>query len=74
MLVFINYYSLFIKYIRKIYKKSDNIFLEKEVRKMLNKICTFLTNKIRKNLPDVDDERAEVINFGLQNIIGEFPK
>ena len=41
---------------------------------MLNKICTFLTNKIRKNLPDVDDERAEVINFGLQNIIGEFPK
>lgn len=65
---------MFIKLIEKRLEKSDNIFLEKEVRKMLNKICTFLTNKIRKNLPDVDEERAEVINFGLQNIIGEFPK
>ncbi len=41
---------------------------------MLDKICTFLTNKIRKEMPEVDDERAEVINYGLQNIIGEFPK
>ena len=41
---------------------------------MLNKVCTFLTNKIRKEMPDVDDQRAEVINYGLQNIIGEFPK
>ena len=41
---------------------------------MLEKICTFLTNKIRKEIPDVDDERAEVINYGLQNIIGEIPK
>ena len=41
---------------------------------MLDKICTLLTNKIRKEMPEVDDERAEVINYGLQNIIGEFPK
>lgn len=41
---------------------------------MIEKICTFLTNKIRKEIPDVDDERAEVINYGLQNIIGEIPK
>lgn len=41
---------------------------------MLDKICTFLTNKIRKEMPEVDDEKAEVINYGLQNIIGEFPK
>ena len=41
---------------------------------MLNKICTFLTNKIRKEMPDVDDKRAEIINYGLQNVIGEFPK
>lgn len=41
---------------------------------MLDKICTFLTNRIRKEMPEVDDERAEVINYGLQNIIGEFPK
>lgn len=41
---------------------------------MIDKICNFLTNKIRKEMPEVDDERAEVINYGLQNIIGEIPK
>ena len=41
---------------------------------MIDKICMFLTNKIRKEMPEIDDERAEVINYGLQNIIGEVPK
>ena len=41
---------------------------------MIDKICTFLTNKIRQEMPEVDDEKAEVINYGLQNIIGEIPK
>lgn len=41
---------------------------------MIDKFCTYLTNKIRKEMPDVDDERAEVINYGLQNVIGEIPK
>lgn len=41
---------------------------------MINKICTLLTNRIRKEMPEIDDERAEVINYGLQNIIGEIPK
>jgi len=41
---------------------------------MVDKICTYLTNKIRKEMPDIDDERAEIIMYGLQNIIGEFPK
>ena len=41
---------------------------------MIDKICTFLTNKIRKEMPDIDDEKAEVINYGLQNIVGEIPK
>ena len=41
---------------------------------MIDKICEFLTNKIRKEMPEIDDERAEVINYGLQNIVGEFPK
>lgn len=41
---------------------------------MIDKICDFLTNKIRKEMPEIDDERAEVINYGLQNIIGEIPK
>lgn len=41
---------------------------------MIDKLCAYLTKKIRENVPDIDDERAEVINYGLQNIIGELPK
>lgn len=41
---------------------------------MIDKICQFLTNQIRKEMPEVDDERAEIIMYGLQNIIGELPK
>lgn len=41
---------------------------------MIDKICQYLTNRIRKAMPEVDDERAEVINYGLQNIVGEIPK
>ena len=41
---------------------------------MIDKICMFLTNKIRKEDPEIDDERAEVINYGLQIIFGEIPK
>ena len=41
---------------------------------MIDKICEFLTNKIRKEMPEIDDERAEIIMYGLQNIIGELPK
>ena len=41
---------------------------------MIDTICTFLTNRIRKEMPEIDDERAEVINYGLQNIVGEIPK
>ena len=41
---------------------------------MIDKICEFLTNQIRKEMPEIDDEKAEVINYGLQNIVGEIPK
>ena len=41
---------------------------------MIDKICTYLTNKIRKEMPEIDDEKAEIIMYGLQNIIGELPK
>ncbi len=41
---------------------------------MIDKFCTYLTNKIRKEMPEVDDERAEVINYGIQLIVGEVPK
>lgn len=41
---------------------------------MIDKFCTFLVNKMRKEMPDIDNERAEVIMYGLQLIIGEIPK
>ena len=41
---------------------------------MVDKICDFLTNKIRNKMPEVDDERAEVINYGIHIIVGEIPK
>lgn len=41
---------------------------------MIDKFCAYLTKRIRKEMPEVDDERAEVIMYGLQNIIGELPK
>lgn len=41
---------------------------------MIERFCNYLTNKIRKSMPEVTDERAEVINYGLQLIVGEVPK
>lgn len=46
----------------------------KRYKKMIDKICDDLTNKIKKKLPDIDDERAEVINYGIHLLIGEIPK
>lgn len=41
---------------------------------MIDKICENLTNKIQKEMPEISDERAEIIKYGLQLIIGEIPK
>ena len=41
---------------------------------MIDKFCKYLTNKIRKQMPEVDDEKAEVILYGIQLIVGEIPK
>ena len=41
---------------------------------MVDKICDYLTNKIKNQMPEVDDERAEVINYGIHLIVGEIPK
>ena len=41
---------------------------------MVETICNKLTSRIRKEMPEINDERAEVINYGLQLIIGEIPK
>lgn len=41
---------------------------------MVDKICDYLTNKIRKENTEINDERAEVINYGIHLIVGEIPK
>lgn len=41
---------------------------------MIDKITESLTCKIRKKMPEIDDERAEVIKYGLQVLLGEIPK
>lgn len=41
---------------------------------MIDKFCKYLTDKIRKQMPEIDDEKAEVILYGIQLIVGEIPK
>ena len=41
---------------------------------MIEKLCNNLTKRIQNKMPDIDEERAEIINYGLQLIFGEFPK
>ena len=41
---------------------------------MIYRFCVFLTNKIRKKMPEIDDERAEAILYRVQLIVGELPK
>ena len=41
---------------------------------MIDKICNYLTNKIKNKMPEIDDERAEIINYGIHLVIGEIPK
>lgn len=41
---------------------------------MIDKICDKLIKRIRAKMPEVDDEKAEVIKYGLELIMGELPK
>ncbi len=41
---------------------------------MIDKICLFLTHKIKEEMPEIDNERAEIIDYGLHLLIGELPK
>lgn len=41
---------------------------------MVDKICEFILNKIKKEMPDITKEKEEVITYGLQLILGEIPK
>ena len=41
---------------------------------MIERFCNYILNKMRKKLPDITDEKAEVILYGLQLLVGELPK
>lgn len=41
---------------------------------MIEKFCSYIVKRMRNNMEDIDDERAEVIQYGLELIIGEIPK
>lgn len=41
---------------------------------MIEKFCNYIVAKMRKKIPDITDEKAEIILYGLQLIIGEIPK
>lgn len=41
---------------------------------MIEKLCNRLTKKMQNKMPEIDNERAEVINYGLQLVMGEIPK
>ena len=46
----------------------------KEGMHMVDKICDKLMHQVRAKMPEVDEERAEVIRYGFELLIGEFPK
>ena len=41
---------------------------------MIDKLCDYILKKMKKKMPEIDDEQAEIITYGLQLIIGEVPK
>ena len=41
---------------------------------MVDKICDFLMQKIKKDDPEMDKEQEEIIYYGIQLIVGEIPK
>ena len=36
---------------------------------MVDSICGFLIKRMRSQMPEIDDERAEVIKYGLENLV-----
>ena len=41
---------------------------------MVDKICNKIMNRIKAKMPEVDEERSEIIRYGLELMIGEIPK
>jgi len=44
------------------------------IDKILDNICEKINLRIKREIPDVSNERLEIIDYGLRMIIGEVPK
>lgn len=41
---------------------------------MIDKFCDWITEKIKERMPEIDEEKEAVINFGVRLLFGEIPK
>lgn len=41
---------------------------------MIDKFCNWITEKIKGKIPEIDDEKEAIINFGVFLLFGEIPK
>ena len=41
---------------------------------MIDKFCDWITEKIKGKMPEMDEEKEAVINFGVRLLFGEIPK
>ncbi|MCI9040166.1 MAG: accessory gene regulator B family protein [Clostridia bacterium] len=41
---------------------------------MIDRFCDWITKKIKGKMPEIDEEKEMVINFGVRLIFGELPK
>lgn len=41
---------------------------------MIDRFCDWITDKIKGKMPEIDEEKEMVINFGVRLIFGELPK
>ena len=41
---------------------------------MIDKFCTFLVEKIKSKVKDIDEEKEMIIDYGIRLIFGELPK
>lgn len=41
---------------------------------MVDKLCDYLTNRIKEEMPEINQEKLEIINYGIHLIVGEIPK
>ncbi|MCI9281594.1 MAG: accessory gene regulator B family protein [Bacilli bacterium] len=41
---------------------------------MIDKFCDWITKKIKGKIPEIDEEKELVINFGVRLLFGEIPK